>query len=132
MGSTQSTWGILVQAVRMSAGELGCTYAALILHDDGQEVTEEKMKQLLNAAKVECEAYWPSLFCRALASQDMNELLTPPSSGAGAAVAVAADAGGDAGGAAGGDAPAKKKSSSDDDGAGVPAADIFGGGGDDY
>merc|ERR1712224_357117 len=115
--------GILVQAVRMSAGELGCTYAALILHDDGQEVTEEKMKQLLNAAKVECESYWPGLFCRALASQDMNELLTTPSSGAGAAVAVAADAGG----AAGGDAPAKKKSSSDDDGAGVPAADIFGG-----
>merc|ERR1712138_96227 len=123
--------GILVQAVRMSAGELGCTYAALILHDDGQEVTEEKMKQLLNAAHVECETYWPSLFCRALASQDMNELLTTPSCGGGAAVAVAAGDAGATGGDAAGDAPAKKKSSSDDDAGGVPAADIFGGGGDD-
>merc|ERR1711934_1132329 len=114
--------GILVQAVRMSAGELGCTYAALILHDDGQEVTEEKMKQLLSAAQVECETYWPSLFCRALAAQDMNELLTTPSCG-GAAVAVAAADDGATAGDAGGDAPAKK-SSSDDDGPGLPAADI--------
>merc|ERR1711907_625769 len=84
MGSTQSTWGIFVQAVRMSAGELGCTYAALILHDDGQEVTEEKMKQLLNAAKVDFEAYWPGLFVRALGSKDLNELIATPACGGGA------------------------------------------------
>merc|ERR1719253_878576 len=94
----------------MSAGELGCTYAALILHDDGQEVTEEKMKQLLAAAKVECETYWPSLFCRALEGQDLNELLTTPACGGGGAVAVAAPGatdGGDAGAA--GDAKKEEK-----------------------
>merc|ERR1712094_2884 len=104
--------GIFVQAVRMSAGELGCTYAALILHDDGQEVTEEKMKQLLNAAKVDFEAYWPGLFVRALGSKDLNELIDTPACGGGA------DAGGDS---------KKKEESEDEDEAMAPAANIFGG-----
>merc|ERR1712010_411083 len=123
--------GIFVQAVRMSAGELGCTYAALILHDDGQEVTEEKMKQLLNAAKVEFEAHWPGLFVRALGSQDMEELITPPACGGGAAAGPAVAAPGDAGADAGGDSK-KKEESEDDDEAMAPAANIFGGEDDDY
>merc|ERR1712046_219355 len=99
----------LVKAVRMSAGELGCTYAALILHDDGQEISEEKMKTLMNAAKVEFDAYWPGLFCRALAKQDMDELLTTPAAGGGGG----AGPGADGAAAAGGDD--KKAESSDDD-----------------
>merc|ERR1711907_176865 len=122
MGSTQSTWGIFVQAVRMSAGELGCTYAALILHDDGQEVTEEKMKQLLNAAKVDFEAYWPGLFVRALGNKDLDELITTPACGGGAAAGPAVAAGADAGGDS-----KKKEESEDDDEAMAPAANIFGG-----
>merc|ERR1711904_648230 len=118
--------GIFVQAVRMSAGELGCTYAALILHDDGQEVTEEKMKQLLNAAKVEFEAYWPGLFVRALGNKDLDELITSPARGGGAAAGPAVAAAGDAGADAGGDSK-KKEESEDDDEAMAPAANIFGG-----
>merc|ERR1712125_255849 len=114
--------GIFVQAVRMSAGELGCTYAALILHDDGQEVTEEKMKQLLNAAKVEFEAYWPGLFVRALGNKDLDELITTPACGGGAAAGPAVAAGADAGGDS-----KKKEESEDDDEAMAPAANIFGG-----
>merc|ERR1711935_1119494 len=68
-------------AVRMSAGELACTYAALILFDDGQEVSEDKLKALLNGAKVEYESYWPSLFSKALAGQDMGAILTKPVGG---------------------------------------------------
>merc|ERR1712124_178141 len=117
--------GIFVQAVGMSAGELGCTYAALILHDDGQEVTEEKMKQLLNAAKVEFEAYWPGLFVRALGNKDLDELITTPACGP--AVAAACDAGADAGGDS-----KKKEESEDDDEAMAPAANIFGGEDGDY
>merc|ERR1712046_484783 len=114
----------LVKAVRMSAGELGCTYAALILHDDGQEISEEKMKTLMNAAKVEFDAYWPGLFCRALAKQDMDELLTTPAAGGGGGAGPAVAAPGAAG--AGGD-DKKAESSDDDDADMAPATNIFGG-----
>merc|ERR1712100_678581 len=70
--------GIFVQAVRMSAGELGCTYAALILHDDGQEVTEEKMKQLLNAAKVEFEPIGPVCSSALWETRTWMSSLPPP------------------------------------------------------
>merc|ERR1711959_731930 len=75
--------GIIRSGVRMSAGELGCTYASLILHDDGQEVTEDKIKALLKAANVETEAYWPGLFCRAFNDFEggMDKLVTTPALG---------------------------------------------------
>merc|ERR1711934_1234984 len=71
--------GVLFRsAVRMSAGELACTYAALILQDDGQEINEEKIKTLLSAAKVDCESYWPGLFCKAIngAEGGIDQLVT--------------------------------------------------------
>merc|ERR1711869_167457 len=111
--------GIIRSGVRMSAGELGCTYASLILHDDGQEVTEDKIKALLKAANVETEAYWPGLFCRAFNDFEggMDKLVTTPALGGGG----------------GGDGPAeKKKSSSEEDDMAAPAASIFGDDGDDY
>merc|ERR1712078_530965 len=107
--------GIIRSGVRMSAGELGCTYASLILHDDGQEVTEDKIKALLKAADVETEAYWPGLFCRAFNDFEvgMDKLVTTPALGGGGGV--------------GGDAAAeKKKSSSEEDDMAAPAASIFG------
>merc|ERR1712227_213949 len=87
------------QAVRMSAGELGCTYAAMILYDDDQEISEDKLKTLLNAAGVTFESYWPSLYAKMLGSNDVGALLTKPAGGSGGGVAVAAAAGGDAGAA---------------------------------
>merc|ERR1712046_222413 len=93
--------GDSVQAVRMSAGELGCTYAALILHDDGLEISEENLKTLLNKAGVVYESYWPSLYAKMLSNNDINELIAKPSGGGGGG-AVAAAAGGATGGAAGG------------------------------
>merc|ERR1711985_119694 len=122
--------GIIRSGVRMSAGELGCTYASLILHDDGQEVTEDKIKALLKAASVETEAYWPGLFCRAFNDFEggMDKLVTTPAlGGGGGGAGPAAAAGGDAGGAA-----EKKKSSSEEDDMAAPAASIFGDDGDDY
>merc|ERR1712227_492007 len=108
--------GIIRSGVRMSAGELGCTYASLILHDDGQEVTEDKIKALLKAADVETEAYWPGLFCRAFNDFEggMDKLVTTPALGGG------------------GGAAEKKKSSSEEDDMAAPAASIFGDDGDDY
>jgi len=46
--------------------ELCCTYAALILHDDGVEITADKINKLLAASDNKIEAYWPSLFAKAL------------------------------------------------------------------
>lgn len=57
------------------ASELACTYAALILHDDGIAVTADKIASILAAAKVEVEPYWPSLFERALKGRNIDDLL---------------------------------------------------------
>ncbi|KAJ5084410.1 hypothetical protein NUU61_008989 [Penicillium alfredii] len=83
----------------MSTAELACSYAALILADDGVEVTADKLQTLLGAAKVqEVEPIWTSIFAKALEGKDIKELLTNVGSGGPAAPAAA-------GGAA--DAPAE-------------------------
>lgn len=44
--------------------ELLCTYAALVLHDDGAEITPAAMTNLIKAAGCSVEAYWPLLMAR--------------------------------------------------------------------
>lgn len=61
--------------ITLIASELACTYAALILHDDGIAVTADKIASILAAAKVEVEPYWPSLFERALKGRNIDDLL---------------------------------------------------------
>ncbi|XVE58275.1 hypothetical protein DITRI_Ditri04bG0157500 [Diplodiscus trichospermus] len=104
----------------MAASELACTYAALILHDDGISITAEKIATLVKAANVCVESYWPSLFAKLFEKRNVDDLITNVGSGGGAApVAVAASAG--AGGAAAAAAPAveekkvEEKEESDDD-----------------
>merc|ERR1719502_2307754 len=100
----------------MSAGEQGCSYAAMILHDDGIEITEDKISTLLKAANIECESYWPGLFVRALNGQDLDKVICTPALGGG---------GGGAPGAA-----AKKESSDEEEE--IPAAGGLFDEGDDY
>ncbi|GKZ20664.1 hypothetical protein AbraIFM66951_005392 [Aspergillus brasiliensis] len=77
----------------MSTAELACSYAALILADDGVEVTADKLQTLLTAAKVpEVEPIWTSIFAKALEGKDIKDLLTNVGSG-GAAAPVAAAGG---------------------------------------
>eukprot|EP00285_Hemiselmis_virescens_P012596 CAMPEP_0173390826 /NCGR_PEP_ID=MMETSP1356-20130122/16300_1 /TAXON_ID=77927 ORGANISM="Hemiselmis virescens, Strain PCC157" /NCGR_SAMPLE_ID=MMETSP1356 /ASSEMBLY_ACC=CAM_ASM_000847 /LENGTH=111 /DNA_ID=CAMNT_0014348307 /DNA_START=17 /DNA_END=352 /DNA_ORIENTATION=- len=86
---------------------LACTYAALILHDDGLPVDADNMLKLIKAAGVEVESFWPGMFAKALASANIGELCMKISSGAPAPAAAGAAAP-----AAGGAAPAaaaKKK-----------------------
>jgi large subunit ribosomal protein LP1 len=96
---------------------LACTYAALILHSDEQQVDANKITKLINAAGVKIEGFWPTLFANALKGRNIDDLLTSGGSDEGdAGVSAAAPAAGAApaaapaaGGKDAGKAPAKKE-----------------------
>merc|ERR1719183_3182463 len=74
--------------------ELCCSYAALMLHDDGLEITAEKLGAVIKASGNTVEPYWPMLFAKALKSANVGELLTQvatagPAAGPAAAAAAA-------------------------------------------
>ncbi|CCJ28857.1 unnamed protein product [Pneumocystis jirovecii] len=58
----------------MSA-ELAVSYAALILADDGIEITSDKLQTLVKSAGVQVENVLISLFAKALESRNVKELL---------------------------------------------------------
>ncbi|KXN93372.1 60S acidic ribosomal protein P1, partial [Leucoagaricus sp. SymC.cos] len=88
--------------------ELAATYAALILADDGVEITSDKILAITNAAGVELEPIWASLLAKALDGKNVKELLSNIGSGGGAPTAATPAAGGaPAGGAA--EAPKEEK-----------------------
>merc|ERR1712146_164851 len=118
------------QAVRMSAGEQGCSYAAMLLHSDGLEVTEDKMVALLKAAGIEFESYWPGLYCKALGAQDLEKLISTPAAGGGGGGGPAGPAAA-GGAAAGGDGEAAKEEEEEEEEM-APATNLFGDDGDDY
>ncbi|KAH6756268.1 60S acidic ribosomal protein family [Perilla frutescens var. hirtella] len=82
----------------MSIGELACTYASLVLHDDGIAITAEKISELLKASNLTVESYWPSLFAKLCEKRSVEDLIV--NIGSGGAVAVSAPTGGASGGAA--------------------------------
>ncbi|KAK1255425.1 hypothetical protein MKX08_009420 [Trichoderma sp. CBMAI-0020] len=101
----------------MSTAELASSYAALILADDGVEITADKLQTLISAAKVEVEPIWTSIFAKALEGKDIKDLLVNVGSGGGAAAApgAAAAAGGAAAEAAPEEEKVEEKEESDED-----------------
>ncbi|KIM53283.1 hypothetical protein SCLCIDRAFT_450379 [Scleroderma citrinum Foug A] len=104
----------------MAAVEFAPTYAALILADDGLEITAEKITTLTTAAGVDFEAIWANLLAKALEGKDIKELLLNVGAGGGAPAAGAVTAGGAAPAAAEAEAPKEEekkeeKEESDDD-----------------
>jgi len=85
-----------VELSKADHDELCCSYAALMLHDDGCDITAERLTQVITATGNSVEAYWPTLFAKALQSAKVEDLLSN--------VAAAAGSGGGGGGAAAGPA----------------------------
>ncbi|KAJ4002234.1 60S acidic ribosomal protein P1, partial [Lentinula boryana] len=99
--------------------DLAASYAALILADDGIEITADKIVALTSAAGVELEPIWASLLAKALEGKNVKDLLSNVGSGGGAPAAVASSSAGGAGAAAA-EAPKEEekeeeKEESDDD-----------------
>lgn len=56
--------------------ETAVSYAALILADEGLEVTPDKLQTLLKAAGVDIEPIWSTIFAKALEGKDVKQILT--------------------------------------------------------
>ena len=82
----------VAQLSKTEKDELCCTYAALLLHDGGLEITGEKISKVIKASNNAVEGYWPGLFAKALDGQNVAALLTNVSGPAAAAAPVAGDA----------------------------------------
>jgi len=94
----------------MSNAELATSYAALILADDGVDITADKLNTLIKAAGVpDVEPIWATLFAKALEGKNVKDLLLNVGSGGGAAAAAPAAGGAPTGGAAAADEPAAKE-----------------------
>ncbi|KAG6831643.1 hypothetical protein H0H92_008720 [Tricholoma furcatifolium] len=104
----------------MASADLAATYAALILADEGIEITSDKLLTLTNAANVELEPIWASLLAKALEGKNVKDLLSNVGSGGGAPAVSAAPAAAGGGAAAAAEAPKEEekkeeKEESDDD-----------------
>ena len=58
-----------------NTSELACTYAALILHDEGVPIEGDSIKKLITAAGVDVESFWPDLFANALSGCNIGDLM---------------------------------------------------------
>merc|ERR1711918_211601 len=55
--------------------QMACTFAALLLHDEGTELTAANLNKGFKATNNNVAAYWPMLFCNALAGRSVGEFL---------------------------------------------------------
>ncbi|CAE8694673.1 unnamed protein product, partial [Polarella glacialis] len=89
--------------------ELLCTYAALILHDDGAEITQASMTDLIKASGNTVEGYWPMLMAKMIGNVGLDSLIKMSSGGGGGGGGGGAAASGGAAAAGGGAAAAEEK-----------------------
>merc|ERR1712173_332361 len=115
----KSNFNFSVKKKSIMSSEQACTYAALILQDEGMEISADNLQKLIKAAGVSVEPFWPGLFASALEGCNVADLITNIGSGVGSGAPAAGGAAAAAGAAE--EAPkqeAKKEESeseSDDD-----------------
>ena len=51
---------------KLQKDQLICGYAALLLHDDGQEITADKLQKVIKASGNEVESFLPGMFAKAI------------------------------------------------------------------
>ncbi|KAJ4295243.1 hypothetical protein N0V90_007254 [Kalmusia sp. IMI 367209] len=67
----------------INKAETAVSYAALILADEGLDITPEKLQTLLKAANIEdVEPIWTTLFAKALQGKEVKDILTAISTSA--------------------------------------------------
>merc|ERR1712125_68882 len=74
--------------------QMACTFAALMMYDDGVELSSASLKKVVDASGVKVAPYWPMLFAQALQGQDIGSFLAVSSE---SAQVQTSPAGGDAG-----------------------------------
>ena len=104
----------------MSA-ELACVYAALILNDEGLEITGDSINKLITTAGVNIESYWVDLFADFFATHDVTEMVKNSNMGGAAAPA----AGGAAAGGAAAAEEAPKEEEKEEEAAPLDLGDMF-------
>ncbi|RVW22371.1 Serine/arginine-rich splicing factor SR34A [Vitis vinifera] len=65
--------------------EIACTYATLILHDDGISVHTGEDQYFGESCEVEVESYWPALFAKLVEKRNVEDLIANVGSGGGGA-----------------------------------------------
>jgi len=91
----------------MSDSEAACVYAALILQDEGLDVSVEMIEKIINASGIAVENIYPKIFAKALEGKDIKDFLF--NIGSSGAAPVAAGAGAAAGGEAAAEEEEKKE-----------------------
>ena len=69
--------------------QLAVSYAALLLADDGIEITSDKLTAVMTAAGVKIPPYWATLYAKALKGQKIEDLVLAARAGGGGAAAAA-------------------------------------------
>ncbi|KAJ4876667.1 60S acidic ribosomal protein P1-2 [Raphanus sativus] len=92
-----------------TVGELACSYAVMILEDEGIAITSDKIATLVKAAGVEIESYWPMLFAKMAEKRNVTDLIMNVGAGGGGGGAPVSAAAPAAAGAAAAAAPAKEE-----------------------
>merc|ERR1712203_713743 len=63
--------------------QMAVVFSILLLHDNGQEVTEDSIVDILAKAGLKVEPYWAGLFLGAIGGKDISEFLTVSGGGCG-------------------------------------------------
>ncbi|CAK80871.1 unnamed protein product (macronuclear) [Paramecium tetraurelia] len=68
-----------------ATSETACTYAALILYEDNQDIDATKLAKIIKASNLRVEPIWTKVFEKALKGKKVGDLLHGSSGSAGSA-----------------------------------------------